>query len=305
MRPRFVSPPQWSTEKRFGWYRHPNGFIRDARWRVVAKKTGLHVTMIGAVVTDMLEAANQTKPRGSLQDWAFDVCAVALDLEVVDVENIYAGVVEIGFVDQNSVVEWGAIAREKEDTTSTERSHRRRAKIKEEQAAASIRRLAALGGARNGVAGVTATPALHGQPLPNAQEFQRKPEPGNGGAGVTATLRSDQIKVTAGEALQESSAVQVEARRWLQGTPDEPGEGALIVASALSKDPDFAGYVVRNWTADLQNDHAALRSILLGAKDLRGARFQAVVHERIRAARNVAERGAALPFNPVPLSGSG
>jgi hypothetical protein len=298
------SPAPLAGERHYGWFRHFNGFVRDARWKLVATRTGLKRETVIAVVFDIHEHANQTMPRGSVEEFLPEVCAAALDLERETVEKICAVLEEIQVIDQGWIVEWHKIAREKEDATSTERSRKRRKLLREKKEGAAEARLAVIRGAGNAVDGGAATDAtalhdyLKSTPSKNAGEA----EGSNAVAGGAATPRPDQIQNQDRVAdVPKNSADQIEARRWIQGTPDAPGEGALIVAGTLSKDPDFAQYLLQNWATNLGGDYVALKSILQGAKDLRGARFQAVVHGRIVAAKESAEIGPSLPFGPTSV----
>jgi hypothetical protein len=309
------------VEKHYGWFRHFNGLVRDPRWKLVANKTGVPRMTVSGIVMEMLEFANQAKPRGSLEDFSPDVSAVALDLEREQIDHVYAALEEIGYIDHGWIVEWHLIQREKEDPTSTERSRRRRERLKEERNAAAIAKLKAIGVAGNASAGVSATAAtpLHSHLQSVPEKFSTEHKPGNAGAGGTAPPRSDQIIKQTQNADEPTSVQhratdlnsevppteQVDAERWLFGKGNELGEGILVVSTCLSKGPDFSRFLLRNWLADLKSDYALLRTIIEGAAQLRGSQFQAVVHERVMAAEAGALKGPPLPFGPTPLAKSG
>jgi hypothetical protein len=312
--------PQHSVEKHYGWFRHFNGLVRDPRWKLIANKTGVPRMMVIGIVMEILEFANQAKPRGSLEDFSSDVSAVALDLERGQIEQVYAALEEIGYIDQGWIVEWHLIQREKEDPTSTERSRRRRERLKEERKAAALAKLRAVG-AGNAGAGAPASAAtpLHSHLQPPPEKFSAELKLCNAGAGGTAPPRSDHIIKKMQNADEPTSVEhratdpnsegppteQVDAQIWLFGKGDELGEGVLVVSTCISKNSDFSRFLLRNWLADLKSDYALLRTIIEGAAQLRGSQFQAVVHERVMAAEAGALKGPPLPFGPTPLAKSG
>jgi hypothetical protein len=256
--------------------------ITDPRWALVEQKTSIPRALVASVVCYLLEHANQAHPaRGSVESFSSELCAVALNVAAEDVEKIRRALELPGieFIDQDFVVDWVIIQRDKEDLTSTQRSRAHRERLKAKRDA---ERKAKFDVACNAVAGVAATPAtpLQSYPAVVPAKFSGDLTDSNAVAGVAATPRSDQIR----------------AKSWLYGTPESPGYGLLIVSTALGKDLEFAAYLLRNWTGDLGGDYALLRSILEAAKDLQGTRFKAVVHDRIKAAKERTPKGEPLPF---------
>jgi hypothetical protein len=222
-----------STPKRYGWFRHRNGLVQDPRWQLVERRCGVPRAAVATIVCYLLELANQAHPRrGSVEDFGADLCAVALGIPVADVRKVRheLEVIDVGFIDQDFVVDWVDIQREKEDATSTERSQKHRARKK---AAREEEKRRLLGVARNGVAGVAATDAtpLHAEAAEPAGKLIEIGVARNGVAGVTATpkTRPDQIS-------------------WLFGEGGKPGAGVECLCQLGGiNSADVAGTVLRRW----------------------------------------------------------
>jgi hypothetical protein len=56
-----VRPP-W--QKVFGWFRVHNDFCGHRKWRLAARKTGLSLGNVEALVLRLLTCGNKSKPRG-------------------------------------------------------------------------------------------------------------------------------------------------------------------------------------------------------------------------------------------------
>ena len=80
------------------WYRRYVGTCADPKFSVVAKKSGMHKTMVLAVWESILECASTATPRGRLTGFDFDDVAAALDMEPEDVQRIFKALVERGLI---------------------------------------------------------------------------------------------------------------------------------------------------------------------------------------------------------------
>jgi hypothetical protein len=284
--------------------------VRDARWKLVANRTGLHRLTVAGIAMDMLESANNTKPRGSLQDFSSEVSAVALELDQETIEEVRDEFERIGFIEQGWIAEWHLIAREKEDPGSTERSRKRRKRLAEERKAAHLARLSTGAVACNGGAGVAApgAPALQARREIAPVEFSAKSETGNGGAGVAAPLRSDQIRQEeeAGGAVNFGDGWRPEPdpRTWLYGSDGEIGAGLQLLSRCGRVHRAVAPTIVGRWLRSGCGPDELAR-ILMGVAEqgLSGDAFMGAIDQHVAgvAARDhLSGQASLLPHVVLP-----
>lgn len=70
------------------WFRWYNGTYADAKWRLVARRTGQPVANVVAVWAALGEHANEASERGTAEKWDSELIAAALDLDAAQVDAI-------------------------------------------------------------------------------------------------------------------------------------------------------------------------------------------------------------------------
>lgn len=110
------------------WLRWYHGTCEDAKFRVVARKTGSSIPDIIAVWALILERASATSPRGRL-DVDTDLIAATLDIQEERGAAIIAAMHKIGVLQDGRVAKWQARQfASDEDSTAAARKRRQREK---------------------------------------------------------------------------------------------------------------------------------------------------------------------------------
>ena len=108
------------------WCRWHNGTVTDPKWRVIAKRAGVPLHMVIALWPALLEEANQSSERGTLESADAEDLAAALDIEPEQVAAIMEAM-QGKVLDGKALTGWSKRnpKREREDN-STERVRRSR-----------------------------------------------------------------------------------------------------------------------------------------------------------------------------------
>ena len=114
------------------WYRMYHGMPFDTKLRVVAKRSGQPMGLVVAVWACLLDAASSYDPRGIAEVDPEEI-AVALDFEMEAIEAILTAMQDKEMIDEDGyLTAWD----KRQQTTSTERSRKSRARNKEKSDAA-------------------------------------------------------------------------------------------------------------------------------------------------------------------------
>ena len=107
------------------WFRWHHGTVNDPKWRVIAKKSGVPVCAVITVFAAFLERASQAVDRGSIEGWSAEDMAEAFDLEEDAMQRLWDAM-QHRVLDGNKITGWDRrqVKREREDSTSTERSRK-------------------------------------------------------------------------------------------------------------------------------------------------------------------------------------
>lgn len=133
-------PPRRSwpaRRKKYNWFCVDNSFSGHKKWRYVARVLDIQICVVQAIVLDLLGFANKSdsgKARGSVTGWSPHDCSGALDLEPELCARVYAKLEEIGWIDQDYIVNWDdhQLQGEHPDQVA-ERKRRQRAKVSQQR----------------------------------------------------------------------------------------------------------------------------------------------------------------------------
>lgn len=109
------------------WYRVWEGTPTDPKFRLIARKSGRHITWVLSVFQHMMDCANAASERGTLEGWADDIVAVCLDLETQDVAAIRTAM-QGTVLNGNRLSGWDKRQRVSDDVAERVRRHREKAK---------------------------------------------------------------------------------------------------------------------------------------------------------------------------------
>ncbi len=277
--------------REYRWCRLRNDFADNPLWRAVAKKARVHLTVVLAIVVRLDALANRSSPRGSVADMSVAEFASALDLrpDVVTRVRIALEEPDIGWIDQDHVVDFFQRNPDQEDSGAKERMRRMRARRKEEMAAAK-----------------EAAATRSYPPLRNVTRNT-----------VTVTTRSDQILNT-GDAVNSENA-PVLASELVVDSDVPPSEleqvgeaelflatdGKRIVVERMRIPLPLAETTMARWRRELGDDAVALATVIRSAMAtaLVTSQFHVLISDQIMRLKQL-ERGPALPLPPVPLKRS-
>lgn len=133
-------PPRRSwpaRRKKYNWFCVDNSFSGHKKWRYVARVLDIHLCFVQAIVIDLLAHANKTdggKARGSLAGWSPLDCAGAIDLDPELCARVYAKLEEVGWIDQDYIVNWDEHQLQGEHPEQVaERKRKQRAKVAQQR----------------------------------------------------------------------------------------------------------------------------------------------------------------------------
>lgn len=113
------------------WFRWHNDTTIDAKWRMVARRTGQPVAHVVAVWAALGEHANQADDRGTAEKWDAEVVAATLDLDASQVEAIVEAM-QGRVLDGLRLTGWEKRNPKREDPTALERQRRKRERESED-----------------------------------------------------------------------------------------------------------------------------------------------------------------------------
>jgi hypothetical protein len=333
--------------RRFAWRRKwndgPYMHADDKRLRLVARRAGIMLPIVEAFVDRLDDYANQNTPRGSVEGFSIEALAAHWSMPNEDVlARIYAALEspDIGWIDQDHIVDFWARNPDTEDSTATPRQQRSRAFRSAMSEIARQARLGQIDAAERAVR-ETKVLALRERARRGAEDWRlelRDILTLSTGEGlsrcdtVTVTPRADQISnngdavdnfgaaSSSGGAEQQKTAgandqaaglsegqggpaaddPQVEANKWLAT------EGAHIVTVRMMEKRTLAELRVARWRdQQLGGDAVALAGIIRSVADggHEGARFHALVADSVRRHVELATKGpqfGLMPPSPRP-----
>lgn len=312
-----------ARHREFRWCRRQNGFCDKPLWRLVAETLSLPVYQVVAFVNRLEELANGSDPRGYVGDFSASEFAAALGMDTDDAARIFAvlELPEIGWLDQEHVVNFYQRNPDKEDLNAAERKRASRARKK------AMVRLAEM--ARRGliskherderemmVLGARSETELRA--LMDQKFLAKTLSTGHTGHIVTdrdivtVTPRADQNfssrpvdnfgREARGEAKGLSDQADSEAARYPQGAPEEwmVTTGRQIVIERLELEPGKAETRIERWLRDLNQDMGALAEIIRGAEAVgyMGAPFHNLIVDGIRRHKIGTAPQRTLPLMP-------
>jgi hypothetical protein len=314
--------------RRFSWRRKFNAgpymHADDKRLRLVARRVGAMLPVVEAFIDRLDDFANQNTPRGSVEGFSIEALAAHWSLPNEDVlARIYAELEtpEIGWIDQDFIVDFWARNPDTEDATSAQRQARSRAFKK---ALTEIARQARLGfideverrlretklyalkeRARWGLddwrAELRDILQLSTEEVLSrcdtvtvtTRSDQTVSKTGNSVDNVAAAASSESPGLSEGQAGAVAIDPQIKAELWLCT------QGKRIVIERLDVNATLADTRLERWLRDVSGDHAALAEIIAAADkaDYVAARFHNLIVDQIR--RHISRvAGLQLPLMP-------
>lgn len=271
-------------QKRYGWFRLYEDFPNHPKWRLVAAKSGVPLAYVKAFVLDLFAKASKARARGHLGDIDFHEMAVANDAQPEQVAAVFKTLCDIGWIEQDFIVDWLDRQPDQEDPTASERQRNKRAKDRAK---------------RNKLMGLTTEAdeliLLRVTAPPAEAEPQRPIE------------HIAPLKLMPNDGRQETRQVnETNARAWLFGdSVRDVGSASLIVAHQLGQKRMSADLTVRRWYGEIGGDPITLAEIIYAANRdaLNSEAFETVVRQRIEAVIKLREAGSQLPLPPVAIKG--
>lgn len=272
-----LNPPQAAPVKdksklRFNWLRLFEDFCEHPKWRVVSLKTGVELPRVTAVVTKLLTTASKARPvRGNIGNLDFDECAAATGVPLEEVAQVVKCLNEMGWIDQEWIVDWPDRQPDKEDVTSTERQRIKRAKDRAKKALAMG---VATPAQRELVSRVTAAP----------NEPREEPRQD------LILVRPESTKPDDVEAAR--AANERVARFWLlgDGSAADYGYASKIVCDYLGQRRLSADMTVRRWLEEIGDDDVVNLAEIIAETDkqaLNARGFENMVNQRIAALKKL------------------
>lgn len=275
------------TEPRYGWCMLYNDFTGHPKWRLVSQRCGVPLAAVHAIVTALLNQASKSRKHGWIGGFKFDECAVALDLTPDSVASVYRVLIELGWIDQDYIVDWTERQPSQVDATATERKRTQRAREK------AARNIAMKRGTADDEAMLT---RAEQDSIARLAERSRVTEP-------APELPPAELQLPTEEP---------DARKWLLGDPagkvNDYGPASRIVAEQFGCNRLSADMTIRSWLRDqMAGDAIALATIISAVyrEAFTGAAFRATIEQRIAAVVTEREKGPSLNFGPTLLKGAG
>lgn len=308
-----LQPPQ--REKRYGWWRAYNDLSRHPKWRVIARLAqpdapmdpDVSVSDVLAVVLDLLCTASKAKHRGRIDDWKPLEAAAALDMPLDKVLRIRAALEDsdVGWVDQDFIVDWHERQPDSEDPTANERQQRRRKLMREKRLG---KRLLVESAAQDSSAIGSRVTLRDSVTVTLDKTRQTTNENTEVGKFEQGPRLQELGKGEGVEKAEDKEFTQHKARVYLFGTgTQETGLAARVVCERMGYRVSLSGHeLILRWHREV-NDALALANIITEADALalNGRAFENIVLQQI--ARHVAEQknGPSLPLPLTPLKKPG
>lgn len=112
------------------WFRWYHNTAADSKLAIISKRSGRHKCVVLSCWSIFLEYASSRKDRGSLVGIDHEEVAVALDIEMDDVKDIYQTMVDKGMIQNDRLSNWEKRQPKREDEHSYERLKKHREKQK-------------------------------------------------------------------------------------------------------------------------------------------------------------------------------
>lgn len=276
--------------KRYGWYRTYNDFASHPKWRIVARKSGAHVSNVVHTVSCLFACASKNRKGGWIGNFSLDECAETVDVPTDTVANIYRVLEELEWLGEDYILDWADRNPDQEDPTAAERQRRKRARVQ-------VRKKLARGqpitedeaGLLSRVTASTPPPVNRPQPL---GVFMRvEPNDENNPEAVNAAMLS----------------TAANARMYLlgNGTATDWGTASAVVADKMGMRRMAADSAIRKWLGEVDADVVALATIIDDANHdaLSLDRFESIVRQGIARIAREKHSGASLPFPPAAIAG--
>jgi hypothetical protein len=270
--PQAVSPApvKDKSKLRYNWWRAYEDIARHPKWRRVSIKSGVELPRVVSIVLDLLCTASKARQaRGSISNFDFEDCAAALNIPPDDVAAVMKCLYDIGWLDQEWIVDWMDRNPDKEDPSAADRQRNKRRKDRAQRAVAMG---IATPAQKELVSRVTA-----GEPmLPPGQEER---------VFDLVLVRPDSGKPEDVEAARETNEQM--ARLWLlgDGSTHVYGSASKMVADYLSVKRLSADLMIRGWLEELGDDVVALAEIIAETdrQALNARAFDNMVRQRVEA----------------------
>lgn len=132
---RHAPPTTPAAEKRYGWYRVYEDFIGHPKWRMVAARAQVHLSFVHTIIEAMFQAAAKARAEGHIGGFDFEVCGAQTDIPPDQVLAVYRVLTEIGWLNQDVIVDWAD--RNPRDRTANERQRNKRTRDNAHRAVAA------------------------------------------------------------------------------------------------------------------------------------------------------------------------
>lgn len=276
-------------EKRYGWYRKYEGFVGHKKWRLVSQRSGVHLAFVHVIIDMLFETASKARKRGLIEDFDFDECAIATDIPADQVAAVTRTLMEIGWIEQEYIVDWLDRQPDHEDPTATDRQRNKRARDRAKKALAM------------GIA--TAEQADMMSRVTNAP-VEPPPRPDE---KVHALVLVTPASESPDDIVAARAANERAARVWLigAGTTNDYGPASKLVAEYIGQRRLSADMTIRGWLKELHGDVVALAEIIIAAdrEAFDGKTFQSILRNSMDALIRLRTNGPALPLGPTIVSG--
>jgi hypothetical protein len=132
-----MQPPTRPREKRYGWLRLYTDMPDHPKWRHVEALACVPLSEVIAFVVKLLCMAAKARQRGYVGDFEFDECAISLKIPPEHVLAIWRALNDVGWIEQDYIVDWPDRQPDHEDPTAAERQRQRRARQRARHAVAA------------------------------------------------------------------------------------------------------------------------------------------------------------------------
>jgi hypothetical protein len=286
------SPPAFLKKqvKRYGWFRTYEDFVSHPKWRLVAVKADVHVTMVHSMAQSLFSCASKNRKNGWIGNFDPFECAVNLDMKPDQVARVYQVFEEIDWIADDYIVDWADRNPDQEDPTAAERQRNARARKRARKKFAAGKPLTDAE-----IMLLSRVTSGNANEPPRAHEGLATFEP--------VEPRSDDI----GEINAANMETMRRARLYLfgNGTAQDWGPASAVVADKMGMRRMAADTTIRRWLAEVNGDLIALAGIIDGANHdgLRGESFENVLRQAIARVSREKNNGGSLQFGPAVVTG--
>lgn len=278
-----------NKDKRYGWYRKYEDFVGHPKWRIVAKRAGVHLAFVHCVIDALFQSASKARAKGGIGSFDFDTCEAATDIPAEQIAQVYRTLTQMGWINNGYIVHWED--RQPRDATAGDRQRNKRARDEAKRAfvaghptSEQVDMLTAT--ERAALERLSANLSHVTQPAMEPKEVISRfvlPCPDDD------SIEAQQVNVRA-------------ARKWLIGEGRaRPGYGiaSKIIADNFGCERPTADTTIRCWISnEMAGDAATLAQLISCAQQqgLEGDAFRNVVEGGITAYVRQCTAGPALPL---------